>query len=86
MGVALNDNASAYQYACTVARELMRRRETQTRYWRIKVYRDGEGPVFDILLQRSTRRSITFAASCAPLWSGSAKKNVRSRIQSMPVR
>ncbi len=49
MGIALADNASAYGYACTVARELMRCRETQTRYWRIKVYRDGEGPVFDVL-------------------------------------
>jgi len=27
----------------------MRCRETQTRYWHIKVYRDGEGPLFDIL-------------------------------------
>jgi hypothetical protein len=49
MGIALADNASAYRYACTVARELMRCRETQTPYWRIKVYRDGEGPVFDVL-------------------------------------
>jgi uncharacterized protein DUF6894 len=49
MGIALADNASAYGYACTVARELMRCRETQTRYWRIKVYRDGQGPVFDVL-------------------------------------
>jgi hypothetical protein len=49
MGIALADNASAYRYARTVARELMRCREMQTRYWRIKVYRDGEGPVFDVL-------------------------------------
>lgn len=49
MGIALADNATAYRYACTVARELMRCRETQTRYWRIRVYRDGEGPVFDVL-------------------------------------
>ena len=49
MGIALADNASAYRYARTVARELMRCRERQTRYWRIKVYRDGEGPVFDVL-------------------------------------
>lgn len=47
MGIALADNASAYRYARTVARELMRCRETQTR--RIRVYRDGEGPVFDVL-------------------------------------
>jgi hypothetical protein len=49
VGVALTDNASAYQYARTVARELMRCREIQTRYWQIKVYRDGEGPLFDVL-------------------------------------
>ena len=49
VGIALTDNASAYQYARTVARELMRCRETQTRCWRIEVYRDGEGPLFDVL-------------------------------------
>ena len=48
-GIALSDNASAYRYARAVARELMRRREIQTRYWRLEVYRDGEGPLFDIL-------------------------------------
>ncbi len=48
-GVALTDNASAYQYARTVARELMRSREAQTRYWLLEVYRDGEGPLFGIL-------------------------------------
>jgi hypothetical protein len=48
-GIALRDNASAYRYARTVARELMRRREIQTRYWRLEVYRDGDGPLFDIL-------------------------------------
>jgi hypothetical protein len=49
VGIALADNASAYGYARTVARELMRCRETQTRYWLIKVYREGEGPLFDVL-------------------------------------
>lgn len=49
VGVALPDNASAYLYARTVARELMRCREIQTRYWDLEVYRDGEGPLFDIL-------------------------------------
>jgi uncharacterized protein DUF6894 len=48
-GIELADNASAYGYARTVARELMRCREAQTRYWQIKVYRVGEGPLFDIL-------------------------------------
>jgi hypothetical protein len=32
-----------------VARELMRCREIQTRYWALEVYRDGEGPIFGIL-------------------------------------
>jgi hypothetical protein len=49
VGVALTDNASAYRYAQAVARELMRCREMQTRYWDLEVYRDGEGPLFDIL-------------------------------------
>jgi hypothetical protein len=49
VGITLTDNASAYRYARTVACELMRCRETQTRCWHIKVYRDGEGPLFDIL-------------------------------------
>ena len=49
VGVALADNASAYGYACTVARELMRCREIETRCWDLEVYRDGQGPVFDIL-------------------------------------
>jgi hypothetical protein len=48
-GVALDDNASAYRYARAVARELMRSRELHTRYWLLEVYRDGEGPLFDIL-------------------------------------
>jgi hypothetical protein len=51
-GVALTDNASAYQYARTVARELMRSREVQTRYWLLEVYRDGEGPLFDVLFAK----------------------------------
>src|SRR5690242_19347854 len=49
VGIALADNASAYGYARTVARELMRCREPQTRYWLIKVYREGEGPLFEVL-------------------------------------
>ena len=66
VGIALTDNASVYRYACTVARELMRCRETQTRYWKIKVYRDGEAPSSMFCSQPSTRRLITFAVSCAP--------------------
>lgn len=49
LGVTLTDNASAYLYGRAVARELMRCREIQTRYWDLEVYRDGEGPLFDIL-------------------------------------
>ena len=49
VGIALTDNTSAYCYALSVARELMRCREIQTRYWELEVYRDGEGPLFDIL-------------------------------------
>jgi len=49
VGVALTDNESAYLYARAVAREMMRRRELQTRYWELEVYRDGDGPLFDIL-------------------------------------
>src|SRR6516164_8933007 len=49
VGIALTDNTSAYRYAFSVARELMRCREIQTRYWELEVYRDGEGPLFDIL-------------------------------------
>jgi cytolysin (calcineurin-like family phosphatase) len=48
-GIALNDNRTAYRYAESVARELMRSREIDTRYWHIEVYRDGQGPLFDIL-------------------------------------
>jgi len=36
-GVALIDNATAYQYARSVARELMRSREIQTRSWLLEV-------------------------------------------------
>ncbi len=49
VGATLADNASAYRYARCVARELMRCRELQTRCWLLEVYRDGQGPLFDIL-------------------------------------
>src|SRR5262249_39015505 len=48
-GIVLSDAATAHRYACKVARELMRCRETATRHWRLEVYQDGEGPVSDIL-------------------------------------
>ncbi|HMF29272.1 MAG TPA: hypothetical protein VKE42_10900 [Candidatus Cybelea sp.] len=40
---------SAHRYACGVARDLMRCRETATRHWCLEVYEDGEGRVCDIL-------------------------------------
>ena len=49
VGANLPDNASAYHYARRVARELMRCRELQTRYWLLEVFQDGQGPLFDIL-------------------------------------
>jgi hypothetical protein len=49
IGTALADNASAYRYACSVARELMRCREVETRHWLLEVYQDGKGPLFNIL-------------------------------------
>jgi Domain of unknown function (DUF6894) len=52
VGAALADDASAYRYARSVARELMRCRELQTRYWLLEVYQDGQRPLFDILFAR----------------------------------
>jgi hypothetical protein len=49
IGTALADNASAYRYACSVAHELMRCREIETRHWLLEVYQDGKEPLFDIL-------------------------------------
>jgi hypothetical protein len=49
IGTVLADNASAYRYACSVARELMRCREIETRHWLLEVYQDGKQPLFDIL-------------------------------------
>ena len=51
-GAALMDSASAYRYGCSVARELMRCREMQTRYWLLEVYQDGHQHLFDILFAR----------------------------------
>src|SRR5207302_3765937 len=52
VGAALADNASAYRYARSVARELMRCRESQTRYWLLEVYQGEQGWLFDILFAR----------------------------------
>ena len=49
VGAALADDASAYRYARSVARELMRCRELRTRYWVLELYQDGQEHLFDIL-------------------------------------
>ena len=41
-GIWLDDRAQAIQHAETVAHELMRCHEEQTRSWRLAVYEDGE--------------------------------------------
>jgi hypothetical protein len=71
-GAALADRASAYRYACSVARELMRCREIKTRHWLLEVYQDGQGPLFNILfasidptldhLRRETRTLVESAS------------------------
>jgi Domain of unknown function (DUF6894) len=48
IGAALADNASAYNYACRVARELMRCREIETRHWLLEVYQDGDTPILHV--------------------------------------
>ena len=55
-GVSLADNASAYHFTCTVARELMRNRETETRFWVLDVLDSeklgSQKPVFHVLFAR----------------------------------
>ena len=48
-GTDLPNDASAYAYAETVARELMAHRELQTRSWRLEVRDSGGLPKFDLL-------------------------------------
>jgi hypothetical protein len=52
LGVCLADNATAYDFACSVARELMRNRETETRFWVLDVLQDSKKPVFQVLFAR----------------------------------
>jgi hypothetical protein len=52
LGVSLADNASAYDYTCSVARELMRNRELETRFWVLDVLQDSGAPVFNVLFAR----------------------------------
>jgi hypothetical protein len=50
--VALPDRERAFEYACTVVRELMCCRERQTRTWRLDVYEDKGARVFEIPFAR----------------------------------
>jgi hypothetical protein len=47
-GVSLLNPKLAYSYACDVVRELMRRRESETRYWSLEVHEQSQGKIFDI--------------------------------------
>jgi hypothetical protein len=48
-GQEFPDDNAARQYACAVARELMRNRETKTGHWRIQVFDDYLRPRYDYL-------------------------------------
>jgi len=48
-GTDLPNDASAYEYAEAVARELMAHREPQTRFWRLEVRDSGRLPKRDLL-------------------------------------
>ena len=47
-GVSFPHHKPACHYACGVVRELMRRREWETRCWSLEVYEQSQGKVFDI--------------------------------------
>jgi hypothetical protein len=47
-GVNLPNPKLAYHYACDVVRELMRRRESETRCWSLEVHEQSQGKIFDI--------------------------------------
>ena len=47
-GVSLPKPKLAYHYACDVVRELMRRRESETRCWSLEVHEQSQGKLFDI--------------------------------------
>lgn len=51
-GIALPDRKRAFDYACEVVRELMCRREQQTRTWQLDVYEDGDERIFAIPFAR----------------------------------
>ena len=47
-GISLPNPKLAYHYACDVARELMRRRESETCCWSLEVHEQSQGRLFDI--------------------------------------
>ena len=47
-GVSLPSPKLAYNYACDVVRELMRRRESETRCCSLEVHEQSQGKIFDI--------------------------------------
>jgi hypothetical protein len=47
-GVSLPNPKLAYNYACDVVRELMKRREPETRRWSLEVHEQSQGKIFDI--------------------------------------
>ena len=57
-GVSLLNPKLAYSYACDVVRELMRRRESETRYWSLEVHEQSQGKIFDIRLKEGSREQV----------------------------
>lgn len=49
IGTELADQEAARIHACAVARELMHRRESKSRHWRLFIRRNGEAPDFQVL-------------------------------------
>ncbi|HLH97993.1 MAG TPA: hypothetical protein VKW08_23040 [Xanthobacteraceae bacterium] len=47
-GVDLNDAQGAFDYAISVAREVMRGCEAEAHAWRLDVYEDDAGPIFEL--------------------------------------
>jgi hypothetical protein len=47
-GVSLPNPKLAYHYACSVVRELMRRRESETRCWSLEVHEQSQVKIFDV--------------------------------------
>jgi hypothetical protein len=47
-GVGLPNAEAAHDYACTVVRELMFRREPKTRHWCLDVFEEADGKIFEV--------------------------------------